>query len=310
MSAPDQPLVAGERPSGVAILTAHRAERKYIVLRRLISDRAALTGMIILLIVLFAALSAPVIAPYRYDDQLPARKLRAPFASYKGKFFLLGTDPLGRDVLSRIIYGAQVSLLVGSVGVITGAIVGIIVGLVAGWFEGWLGNLLMRLADVQLSFPYLLLAIAVIAVLGPSLINLIIVLGLRTWVGFARVIRGSVLSIKHVEFIESARSTGATTSRILFRHILPNVVAPITVLATVEFAQLILLEATLSFLGLGVQPPFPSWGTMLSDARTYLFTNGWLSVFPGVAIMLTVLGANMLGDGLRDALDPRLSRAR
>src|SRR5215813_10848540 len=180
-------------------------------------------------------------------------------------------------------------MLVGTVGVLSGAIIGIAIGLIAGWFEGWTSTVLMRIADVQL-------AIAVIAVFGTSLLNLVIVHVLRTWVVFARVIRGSVLATKPLEFVESARASGARPFYLLIRHILPQVIAPITVLATVEFANLILLEATLSFLGLGVQPPFPSWGMMLSDARGYLFTQWQLSVYPGVAIMVTVLGANLLGD--------------
>jgi peptide/nickel transport system permease protein len=265
-----------------------------------------MAGGLILGLVLAAAYLAPVIAPTHYDDQLLARKLSPALSSHDGRLHLLGTDQLGRDVVSRLLYGAQVSVLVGTVGVLSGAIIGIVIGLVAGWFEGWASTLLMRIADVQLAFPYLLLAIAVIAVLGPSLLNLIIVLGLRTWVVFARVIRGSVLATKPLEYVESARASGAGTFYLLARHVLPQVVAPITVLATIEFANLILLEATLSFLGLGVQPPFPSWGMMLSDARRYLFTEWQLSVYPGVAIMLTVLGANLLGDGLRDAFDPRL----
>ena len=287
-------------------LLAGRPRRRHRAWRRLSSDPGAVGGALILGLVLFSAYFAPMIAPWHYDDQLLARKLRPALSSHQGQLFVLGTDQLGRDVVSRIIYGAQVSVLIGTVGVVTGAVLGIVIGLVAGWFEGWPSTVLMRLADVQLAFPYLLLAIAVIAVLGPSLLNLIIVLGLRTWVVFARVIRGSVLATKPLEFVESARASGAATAYLLCRHILPNVVAPITVLATVEFANLILLEATLSFLGLGVQPPFPSWGMMLSDARRYLFTEWQLSVYPGVAIMLTVLGANLLGDGLRDAFDPRL----
>jgi peptide/nickel transport system permease protein len=281
--------------------------RRHRVWLRLLGDPAALAGALIIGVVVFAAYAAPVIAPLHYDEQLLARRLRPAFGSHQGRVFVLGTDQLGRDVLSRIVYGAQVSVVVGTVGVVSGAVIGIVVGLVAGWFEGWPSTMLMRLADVQLAFPYLLLAIAVIAVLGPSLLNLIIVLGLRTWVLFARVIRGSVLATKPLEFVESARASGAGTAYLLWRHILPNVVAPITVLATIEFANLILLEATLSFLGLGVQPPFPSWGMMLSDARGYLFTEWQLSVYPGVAIMLTVLGANLLGDGLRDSFDPRLT---
>jgi peptide/nickel transport system permease protein len=220
---------------------------------------------------------------------------------------VLGTDQLGRDIASRLLYGAQVSLLVGAVGVISGALLGVVIGLIAGWSHGWPSSPLMRIADVQLAFPYLLLAIAVIAVLGPSLANLVIVLGLRTWVVFARMVRGSVLATRSLEYVEAARASGASTPYLLLRHILPQVVAPITVAATVEFANLILLEATLGFLGLGVQPPFPSWGMMLSDARNYLFTEWQLSIYPGVAIMATVLGANLLGDGLRDAFDPRLS---
>ena len=283
-----------------------RTRRRHRVGRRFLRDPAAVAGALVLLSMFFVAYAAPMIAPWHYDDQLLTRRLRPAFSAHDGRRFVLGTDQLGRDVLSRIIYGAQVSLLVGTVGVLSGAVIGIAVGLIAGWFEGWTSTVLMRIADVQLAFPYLLLAIAVIAVLGPSLLNLVIVLGLRTWVVFARVIRGSVLATKPLEFVESARASGARTFYLLLRHIGPQVVAPITVLATVEFANLILLEATLSFLGLGVQPPFPSWGMMLSDARGYLFTQWQLSVYPGVAIMVTVLGANLLGDGLRDAFDPRL----
>ncbi|HXX39765.1 MAG TPA: ABC transporter permease [bacterium] len=291
-------------PADRTVLDARRRRRRYW--RRLTRDPVLFFGMLIVGVVVCVAALAPAIAPRPYDDELPARRLLAPFSSYNHQLFVLGTDQLGRDVLSRIIYGARVSILVGTVGVVTGAVLGVGVGLVGGWFEDWRSTLLMRLADIQLSFPYLLLAIAVMAVLGPSLLNLVIVLGLRTWVGFARVVRGSVLATKPLEFIEAAQATGAATPYILLRHILPNVIGPIIVLVTLEFANLILLEATLSFLGLGVQPPFPSWGTMLSEARDYLFTDWWLSIPPGVAIMLTVLGANLLGDGLRDILDPKL----
>jgi peptide/nickel transport system permease protein len=294
----------GLEPSAPAVI--ERPALRHRAWRRFVSDPSAVAGALILGAVFLAAYGAPTIAPRHYDEQLLARRLRPAFASHQGQIFVLGTDQLGRDVLSRIVYGAQVSVLVGTVGVLSGALIGIVVGLIAGWVEGWPSAVLMRLADVQLAFPYLLLAIAVIAVLGPSLLNLVVVLGLRTWVVFARVIRGSVLATKPLEFVESARASGASTFYLLARHVLPQVVAPITVLATVEFANLILLEATLSFLGLGVQPPFPSWGMMLSDARSYLFTEWQLSVYPGVAIMLTVLGANLLGDGLRDAFDPRL----
>ena len=301
----DTEVTAGGLEPSVAVVTVRPALR-HRAWRRLVTDPSAVAGALILGAMFLAAYTAPTIAPRHYDEQLLARRLRPAFARYQGQIFVLGTDQLGRDVLSRIVYGAQVSVLVGTVGVLSGALIGILVGLIAGWVEGWPSAVLMRLADVQLAFPYLLLAIAVIAVLGPSLLNLVVVLGLRTWVVFARVIRGSVLATKPLEFVESARASGASTVYLLARHVLPQVVAPITVLATVEFANLILLEATLSFLGLGVQPPFPSWGMMLSDARAYLFTEWQLCVYPGVAIMLTVLGANLLGDRLRDAFDPRL----
>ena len=294
------PVRAAERARGE---TRARSRRLW---RRMRRDSALITGALIVGAVLCAACLAPLIAPTQYDDQELSRRLLTPFSSRGGHFFVLGTDQLGRDLLTRILYGARVSVMVGTIGVATGAVIGIIVGLIAGWLEDWRSDLLMRLADVQLAFPYLLLAIAVIAVLGPSLLNLVIVLGLRTWVGFARLVRADVLAIKPLEFIESARANGAKTSYLLLRHVLPNAVAPITVLATIEFANLILLEATLSFLGLGVQPPFPSWGVMLSDARNYVFTQWWLSIPPGVAIMLTALGANLLGDGLRDVFDPKL----
>jgi peptide/nickel transport system permease protein len=289
-------------PAGAVVAGAGRSR----AWRRLLRNPGAVAGGLLLALVAVAALAGPLLAPRHFDDQLTARRLRPALSIHQGARFVLGTDQLGRDVASRLLYGAQVSILVGVVGVLTGALLGVMIGLVAGWFEGWPSHVLMRIADVQLAFPYLLLAIAVIAVLGPSLPNLIVVLGLRTWVVFARVTRGSVLTVKPLEFVEAARASGASTATLLIHHVLPQVVAPITVVATVEFANLILLEATLSFLGLGVQPPFPSWGMMLSDARSYLFTEWQLSVYPGVAIMLTVLGANLLGDGLRDAFDPKL----
>ena len=273
--------------------------------RRFARDPAAVTGALILALFTVVGWAAPSVAPTHYDDQRSARRLRPALSTDQGHRFLLGTDQLGRDELSRLIYAARVSLLVGAVGVLAGALIGTAVGLVAGWYESWAGALLMRTADVQLAFPYLLLAIAVIAFFGPGLGNLVIVLALRSWVVFARSVRASVLATKPLEFVQAALAGGAGAPHVLLRHILPHTMAPITVLSTVEFANLILLEATLSFLGLGVQPPFPSWGMMLSDARAYLLTDWQLSVYPGVAIMLTVMAANLLGDGLRDAFDPR-----
>ena len=256
-----------------------------------------------------AAIAAPWLTPYGYDDQNLAKRLRPPAWVQGGNWTNpLGTDQLGRDMLSRIMYGARVSLAVGASGIFTGAVLGIVIGLLGGYFGGWLDSLAMRAGDVQLAFPYLLLAIAIMTVLGPSLPALIGVLGLRTWVVYARTVRSVVLSARELDYVQAALALGAPHGRVLKRHILPTTINPVVVLATVELANLILLEATLGFLGLGVQPPTPSWGSMLSAGRNYLRTAWWLTVFPGVAIMVAVFAANTLGDGLRDALDPK-SRA-
>lgn len=214
---------------------------------------------------------------------------------------MLGTDPLGRDVLSRVMWAGQASLAVVAAGLF-----GVVVGLLAGSFRGPLDAITMRLADVQLSFPYLLLAIAVMALFKPSLVNLIVVLALRRWVVDARTVRGAVIPSKQREFVEAAVATGASHGRVIFRHLVPNVIAPVIVISTFQLAELIIVEPSLSFLGLGIQPPQPSWGAMLSQGREYTTTAWWLAVFPGCAIVLSVLGANLFGDGVRDALDPRL----
>jgi peptide/nickel transport system permease protein len=219
---------------------------------------------------------------------------------------VLGTDAVGRDILARLIYGTRISLQVGIVAVGIAATLGTTIGLVAGYRGGVVDNLLMRVVDVFLAFPVIVLAIAIIAALGPSLVNVMIALGLVAWTTYARVVRGQVLVLRELDFVQAARAAGTGDARILIRHILPNAMAPIIVLATVGMAAAIIAEAALSFLGLGVQPPTPSWGTMLNEGRGFLRTAPHISTFPGLAIMLTVLGFNFLGDGLRDALDPRL----
>lgn len=218
--------------------------------------------------------------------------------------FPLGTDPLGRDVLARVIIGGEISLKVGVYSALGAVVIGIIMGLVSGYYGGFLDMIVMRFADVQLALPFILLAITFIAVIGGGLTNMIILLIISQWVQYARLVRGSVLSLRDREFILAAKAIGVKDIRILFQHLLPNLIGPVIVLMTLNVANNILLESSLTFLGLGVDPVIPSWGGMLAEGRTYLQTAWWVSVFPGVAILLTVLGLNLLGDWLRDALDP------
>lgn len=262
--------------------------------------------MVTLLFVLVAVF-APVIAPYDpYEFNLNARGLPVRMQAPKAEF-LFGTDPLGRDVLSRIIHGARISLLVGFLSVALGITVGTGIGLASGYWEGKVDQVLQRIVDTLMAFPGIVLALAVMAVLGQSLTNIILVIGLVIAPGSSRVVRGTVLSIKHNVYIDAARSVGASDWRIVLRHILPNVFAPIIVLASVWIGNAIVIEAALSFLGLGTPPPTPSWGGMLAgEGQRNLENAPWLAIFPGVAISITVLAFNMLGDALRDVLDPRL----
>lgn len=256
--------------------------------------------------VVAAAVAAPLLAPHSPTDQDLRQRLTPPAWVEGGSAeYLLGTDHLGRDVLSRIIFGARISLLVGAVAVGLAGFIGVVAGLLAGYSGGLLDGLLMRIADAQLSIPFILLAIGLVGVLGPSLPNVIVVLAVTDWVIFARVTRASVLRLKLLDFVESARITGASDRRIMFRHVLPNASSPITVIASFELATMIFNEAALSFLGFGVQPPTASWGNMLGDGRDYLFVAWWVTVCPGLALALTILSVNVLGDSLRDWLDVR-----
>jgi peptide/nickel transport system permease protein len=224
-----------------------------------------------------------------------------------GATFLMGSDALGRDVFSRLLYGARVSLLVGVAAILVGGTLGVTAGLASGYFGGWIDDVLMRLGDIQLAFPFILLAIMFLVVLGPGLVNLIIVLGIGQWVTYARIVRAQTLSLREMEFVEAARAMGDTTSSIIFRTILPNIIAPLTVIASFNVASVILAEASLSFLGLGVPPEVPTWGSMLAQSRDQLIANKWwLAIFPGLAIVFTVLSFNIMGDWLRDFLDPRM----
>jgi peptide/nickel transport system permease protein len=260
-----------------------------------------------LILVVVAALFAPVITRYDPTASEVTQRLRPPAWQGGGsRAHLLGTDQLGRDVFARLVYGARISLIVGVSTVTISAVLGSGLGMIAGYYEGRLGAVLMRAADVQLAFPFLLLAIAIVAVLGIGLLNVILILGIAGWVTFGRLTRGQVLSIKPREYVEAARAVGASETAILSRHIFPNLLTPIIVLATATVANNIVVEASLTFLGLGVQPDLPSWGNMLAGARDYLNVGWWMSVFPGAALTLTVLTMNLLGDWLRDYLDPTL----
>ena len=219
---------------------------------------------------------------------------------------LMGTDSLGRDVLSRIIYGSQISLKVGFVAVGLATLIGVLLGAVAGYYGGWVDNLLMRLVDLMLCFPTFFLILAVIAVLEPSIWNIMIIIGLTSWMGVARLVRAEFLTLREREFVQAARALGARDGRIIFRHLLPNALAPVMVSATLGVAGAILTESALSFLGLGVQPPTPSWGNILTAGKDNIEIAWWLSVFPGLAILMTVMGYNLLGEGIREAIDPRL----
>jgi peptide/nickel transport system permease protein len=259
----------------------------------------------LLLIALFAlgALLATLIAPYDPLVQALGSRLEPPSAAH-----WLGTDQLGRDIASRLLYGARISLFIGIVVVATAGLVGTAVGLVAGYAGGFVDEALMRLTEVFLAFPPLILAMAIAGALGPSLVNAIIAIAAVTWAVYARLVRGQLLSLRRREFVEAARSIGASGTRILIRHLLPNVVAPILVQASFDMGAAIVSAAGLSFIGFGAQPPTPEWGVMISEGRNFISTEPWLSLFPGLAILLAVGAFNLLGDGLRDLFDPRLRR--
>lgn len=269
--------------------------------RRLKRNRAAIVGGIIVLLFVVIALLAPLIAPYAPNEGDLTKRLKPPSGEH-----LLGTDPLGRDLLSRVIYGARISLQIQIVSVSIALVMGTLLGMIGGYYGGRLDHLLMRLIDILLAFPGIFLAISIIAVLGPGLTNLMLAAGIYSIPQFARIVRGSILSLKEKEFIEAARAVGENDLNILFRYLLPNSMAPIIIQTTLRMATVLLTASGLSFLGLGVQPPTAEWGAMLSNARAYLITAPHVAMVPGLAIMLVVMGFNLFGDGLRDSLDPRL----
>jgi peptide/nickel transport system permease protein len=286
----------------------HPPRNEWVVFfERLARRRTALFGFCVVVIVVLTALAAPLLTPFDPTVQDIGERLKAPgWHDEAGRLRPLGTDHLGRDLLARVIYGARPALLVGFAAVVISGLLGMLVGLLSGYFGGWIDDVFMRLADIQLAFPFILLAIAVIGVVGPSLTTIIVVIGVSSWVVYARIVRGAVLSVREREFVQAARALGGRDLRVLARHVLPNVLTPWLVVATLDMARVIVIESALSFLGLGVQPPTPTWGGMLADGRVYISTAWWLATFPGLAILVTVLGINLFGDGLRDTLDPRL----
>jgi len=269
------------------------------VCKRLLTNRGAVAGAAILLFVALVSILAPVVAQYPVDEMNYQDRLLPP-----GSGHLLGTDEFGRDILSRMIWGGRVSLMMGLVAVLVAGTIGVILGILAGYYRK-LDLYIMQVIDILLAFPSLLLAIAIVAVLGVGLLNAMIAVAISVIPAYVRVVRGSVLSIREKEYIEAVRALGVSDLKIIFKHILPNVISPIIVLSTLQFGSSILSAASLSFLGLGAQPPTPEWGAMAFTGKSFLLQAWWMSLFPGLAIMLVVLAFNLLGDGLRDATDPR-----
>ena len=272
-----------------------------LFLKALCKNRLSTLGMVIVLAIIFCGIFAPWLTPHDPLKIDLSKRLAAPTNKHP-----LGTDGFGRDVMSRIIYGSRISLQVGIVAVGISSLLGILLGLVSGYYGGMLDVFIMRIVDIMLSFPTILLALAIMAALGSSLTNVMIAVGITLAPRFARLVRGSVLSVRELDYRQAARALGMSNARIIFLHVFPNITAPIIVLATLNVSYAILSEASLSFLGLGVKPPTPTWGAIISDGRAFLDIAPWISMFSGFAIMLAVLGFNLFGDGLRDALDPWL----
>jgi ABC-type dipeptide/oligopeptide/nickel transport system permease subunit len=279
-------------------------------LERFAANRTALAATLVIAAFILAALAAPLLAPHDPAEADLFRRLQPPAWAPGGEWaFPLGCDSLGRDILSRLLYGARVSLLVAALVIGIAAVIGTLAGLAAGYLRGWTDTLISRLVDTLLGFPYLVFAIGLMAMMGPGLHNIVLVLIYKEWVFSCRVVRGETLAAREQDYVEAARALGAGTRHIMLREILPNVLSPVLVVATFRMAYVIIMEASLSFLGLGVQPPTPSWGSMVADGRDFLVDAWWVSTLPGLAILALVLSINLASQGLRDAFDPRLHQA-
>ena len=294
------------RPKARLIPIVPRVQREPSLLRetmvKLAQSRTALAGMFIILLFIFGAITAPLIAPYNPVAQVISERVSHPLTPGH----LLGTDDLGRDLLSRIIYGARISLVIGIVSVGISLLFGLLIGTLSGYFGGWFDRIVMRIIDIMLAFPYILLTIVIVAILGASLLNAMIAIGISQIPQYARVVRASVMAEKESDYVTAERSLGAGDTELMLRTILPNCLAPIFVQATLGIGDAILSSAALSFLGLGAQPPTPEWGLMIASAKDFVTSAWWIVTFPGIAILLAVLGFNLVGDTLRDALDPRM----
>lgn len=277
-------------------------------LKRYSHSKLALLGLVVVVLIVGVALIGRWIVPFDPAAQNIMKRLLPPLSVDGGRLHLLGTEALGRDVLSRLMVGAQVSMLVGVCSVVVSGIVGVALGIIAGYEDRYFGRLIMAVTDIQLAIPFLVLALAVVAVLGPSLWNLIMVLGLANWVQYARVVRAECLALRGREYVQAAKALGASTPRILIRHLLPNVMSSIVVISSLLVARMILFKSSLSFLGLGVPPSIPTWGAMIADGRNYMANAWWVATMPGLAIFITVVAINLVGDRLRDMLDPRLKQ--
>jgi len=293
------------KPNAQESVQVKKRKRKkspmYEMWKQLKKNKIAVVSLFVIIVVILVAIFAKFLAPYPYDKQDALH----PFAGSSWDH-LLGTDRLGRDVLSRIIYGAGQSMQVGTISTALAAGIGIIIGAIAGYYGGWKDNLIMRLLDIYQSIPMFLLCVTLAAVLGPSLRNAVIAIGIGSVPGFARMMRASILSVREMEYIEAAKSVNARSGFIIMKHIIPNAISPLIVAITMGIGSSALAGAGLSFIGLGVQPPIPEWGAMISDARNFMRDHSTLALYPGICVMITVLAFNLLGDGLRDALDPRL----
>ncbi|PQO24176.1 peptide ABC transporter permease [Rhodobacteraceae bacterium WD3A24] len=277
-------------------------------MRDFADNRLALVSAVVVVLFVLMALAAPLVAPHDPNATDLFRRLQPPAWMEGGSWsYPLGADALGRDILSRIIYGTRISIFIGAAVILVATTIGILAGLAAGYLRGWTDVAISRLVDILLGFPYLIFAIGLMAMMGPGLVNIILALAYKEWVIPCRVVRGETLVTRELEYVEAARALGASRGHIMLREILPNILSPVIVVSTIRMAHVIILEASLSFLGLGVQPPTASWGAMVADGRAFILESWWVSTFPGVAILLLVLAINVASQGLRDAFDPRFS---